>query len=81
MGQEMFNILLLVWIVYTMIKDKLLWWFQRHNIEGLLCFYCLSFWTYLIVSRNIFESCQVGYIAYWYITFQDLLIRKIKNNR
>ena len=72
-----FNILLIVWVAYTMVKDKFEWWFIRKKIDSLLCFYCLSFWTYLIYSHNLIDAAYASFIAYWYIKLQEFLKKKM----
>jgi len=78
-GMEIVNFLLVFWVIFTIIKDKLEWWFILKGIDWILCFYCLATWSYFLYSQcDIIEAAKVGFISYWYIRFQEYLKIKLR---
>lgn len=76
---DIINTLLIIWVIYTIIKDKIEWLFIKYKIQWILCFYCIVFWSYLLTNNfNIKEAALASFISYWYIKIQDYIKIKLR---
>jgi len=60
---RLLELVCLMWVIITMLTS-ILHYFNIHKLDKYLCFKCITFWSILIFTQDIYTASVCAFIMY-----------------